>query len=507
MLKKFKKDYIKFDMFFAIWASEQGWDIPKFHLRILRFLKNYEEWENNTGILEIFRNGGKSTIVGIFIAWMLFNDSSLRFLVLSANLNTSKKVVADVKFIIKNHPLTKDYLFNNKNIWQADHFWVESDESDPRSPSVCSYGISASITGSRADFLICDDIEVPKNSKTENLRSELRVKISEGLYILNPGCPTLFVGTPHTFDTIYEEKIQSGATVLKIPLLKNIDPNSKYPYLKGESNWPSRFTKREINKRQLAEKSKSKFLSQYQLLPQKQENVFFDIENLKYYSSEIVFKEIQEFDFNAGIITKTCTFLGDIELTKISVCWDPSAGKVYGDDSVLAIVFLGSNNEYYVHRTIRLAGDILAQCKTIKENIIKYKIPKIQIETNGIGGFAPAILKKQISDLHCQINEKFQTANKFEKINEAFEIPLSLKLINISENVKSSKFFGQLCDYQGTSNAQRQHTLDDYIDSVSECILSIPVIYKSNGKMDDDFKNVWGRNTKNIEMQMDEISF
>ena len=58
-------------------------------------------------MLLVFRNAGKSTLVGIFCAWLLLNDPDLRILVLAAEHDLARKMVRNVKRIIERHPLTR----------------------------------------------------------------------------------------------------------------------------------------------------------------------------------------------------------------------------------------------------------------------------------------------------------------------------------------------------------------------------------------------------------------
>ena len=75
-----------------------------------------------------------------------------------------------------------------------------------RDPSLLARGIGANITGSRADVVICDDVEVPNTCATALRREELRSRLHEISYVLVPGGLQLYVGTPHSYDSIYAEE-------------------------------------------------------------------------------------------------------------------------------------------------------------------------------------------------------------------------------------------------------------------------------------------------------------
>ena len=72
-----------------------------------------------------------------------------------------------------------------------------------REPSVVCQGIYGNITGMRADLIICDDVEVPNTCNTARKRTGLRDKLRELDFILSPNGAMIYIGTPHTLDTIY----------------------------------------------------------------------------------------------------------------------------------------------------------------------------------------------------------------------------------------------------------------------------------------------------------------
>ena len=70
-----------------------------------------------------------------------------------------------------------------------------------------SVGITGQLTGSRADLMILDDIEVPGNSMTELMREKLLQLCTEAESILTPkeDSRILFLGTPQTTFTVYRK--------------------------------------------------------------------------------------------------------------------------------------------------------------------------------------------------------------------------------------------------------------------------------------------------------------
>ncbi len=81
------------------------------------------------------------------------------------------------------------------------------------SPSVKSVGITGQITGSRADVLIADDVEVPNNSATQMMRDKLSEAVKEFDAILKPGGRIIYLGTPQTEMSLYNQLPERGYDV------------------------------------------------------------------------------------------------------------------------------------------------------------------------------------------------------------------------------------------------------------------------------------------------------
>ena len=357
-----------FKAFFAVWAQVQGWKVPKLHLEIIEFLDGCDDWSNNTAVLQVFRGAAKSTILGCFITYKLVKDPTLRFLILSADANTSVKITNDLTSIVANHPLAT-HLRGREKQWRESKMWVQG-STDARTPSAYSVGINSNITGSRADFVIFDDVEVLKNVGSEQLRETLRHKMSETIHILVPGGKRLFVGTPHNAESIYPEVIDQGASSLKIPLIRN--PEGDFPFMTGVSSWPERFTDHDVEERQKKSLSKSNFLSQYQLLPYSAGDSYFDASLINIYRNEI-----NVYAANG----ETVLTIGNKRMVSCSCFWDPSLGKKTSDDSVIALVFQTNDGHLYIHRTQKLVGEAEEQIQQLVKFVYEFSVPQIIVES------------------------------------------------------------------------------------------------------------------------------
>ena len=95
-------------------------------------------------------------------------------------------------------------------------------------PSVKSVGITGQITGSRADVLIADDVEVPNNSGTQIQRDKLNEAVKEFDAILKPNGRIIYLGTPQTEMSVYNQLQDRGYIIIVYPVI--------YPETKLERN-------------------------------------------------------------------------------------------------------------------------------------------------------------------------------------------------------------------------------------------------------------------------------
>ncbi|EDW9662065.1 phage terminase large subunit [Salmonella enterica subsp. enterica serovar Newport] len=179
-------------------------------------------------ILQAFRGIGKSFITCAFVVWKLWNNPDLKFMIVSASKERADANSIFIKRIIDMLP----YLHELKpKAGQRDSvisFDVGLAKPD-HSPSVKSVGITGQLTGSRADILIADDVEVPNNSATQAARGRLSELVKEFDAILKPEGTIIYLGTPQTEMTLYRELENRGYTTTIWP--------ARYP--RDKKDWDS----------------------------------------------------------------------------------------------------------------------------------------------------------------------------------------------------------------------------------------------------------------------------
>lgn len=190
-------------IFLYEWNKVLGFQTPKHHETIMNFLVDIFNNEPRRGLLNAFRHSGKSTVVGVFAACVLYHKPETRILILSAESGLASRMVSHVKNILENHPFCEDIIPDVKKEWGTHKITIKR-PIGIREPSVICQGISGNITGLRSDLIICDDVEVPNTCNTEQKRINLRERLRELDFILSPRGAMIYIGTPHTQNTIYK---------------------------------------------------------------------------------------------------------------------------------------------------------------------------------------------------------------------------------------------------------------------------------------------------------------
>lgn len=470
---------ISFPAFVILWNKLQKQGTPAIHLRLASWIAQKWETGERRMLVMAFRAFGKSTLIGLFCTWVLWRNPDLRILVLAADLALSRKMVRQVKRIIEKHPLTRHLKPDRLDQWGAECFTLKR-TTELRDPTMLAKSITTNLTGTRADLIICDDVEVPKTCDTVHKRTELRERLTELDYILTPGGGMIYVGTPHHWQTIYANETRKGEDLvfldgflrIVIPILNEA----------GESAWPERYSLEKIE----AVKTKtgpSHFASQMMCQPVNLTDGRFDTDDLIVYTEAIEYSESGQLP--------VLTIEGKKLVSGIA-WWDPAFGREDGDKSVLAIVYTDEDGKYWLHHLqaiIVQKGSVIPeaeqQCRKIAELIETYFIPLIAIEVNGIGQFLPGLLRKELGNrgMSCGVLEVTSRKAKNTRIREAFEVVLANRALHVHKTALANSFLKEMQDWSPNKKSQA----DDALDAVAGALSLQPV----------RIKRVFGTNKQN----------
>ena len=195
-----------------IWDSLNLPEPTKVQYDIAHFLQHGPKRQ----IIQAFRGVGKSWITSAFVLWMLYKDPQLKIMVVSASETRANDFSIFCKRLINQVPFL-NHLDPSQDQRTRNDGWDVGPATPDHSPSVKSVGIGGMLTGSRADIIISDDVEIPKNSETQLMRDKLSELVKEFDAVLKPleSARIIYLGTPQTEDSLYV-KIQDRGYITRI---------------------------------------------------------------------------------------------------------------------------------------------------------------------------------------------------------------------------------------------------------------------------------------------------
>lgn len=517
---------ISFLAFFLLWAERMRWEVPALHVRVCMWLE--QAWLSGDELLLLMlpRGHAKSTILEIFNAWLYYNWPTLRILHQSESDPTALRTSRGTKNVMMRHPLTVALMAGARG--EIESWWLApAYEHDPRNGSMFAKGILSNVTSARADFVQNDDVEVPRNITKPEMREKMRYRLGEQVHISVPGAPQLFIGTPHTHESIYDDVRKLGANCMVVRMFEQafriekadreryevefapefvfsgigkssrlLQPGTDYR-LEGDvlvlaapggelidcysgAVWPERFGRDELQKRRRKTRTLNEWDSQYQLHSKPVTQVRLD-------PTRIIPYDVQPRLVEAN--GATSMFLGKAQIVGAALQWDPSSGKIRSDVSAVAVVFQDESGRRYLHHVEALTGEVAefaADGKTLTGGQVwqlcsiveRWGLPLVTIETNGIGKFAPAVLRaalKQRKLFNVGVREKTAEGNKNKRILGTFEpLLLSRGMLWAHVDVLRGPFATQMRDWNPAVVEQE----DDYIDAAEGAISEQPERFK-----------------------------
>jgi len=317
---------------------------------------------------------------------------------------------------------------------------------------------------------------VPNTSSTGLKRSELRARLAEIAYVLVPGGFQVYAGTPHTVESIYAEGLPTrsdepgpflqGYRRLVLPVLDDA----------GQSRWPERFPPAEVE-RIRSQTGPAKFESQMLLRPRPLERVRLDPDRLVRYEAELAYTEGNRL----GVLR-----IGEHRMVSVTAWWDPAFGSPKGGDaSVVAAVFTDERGLFWLHairyleHDPRLDGRIdqaTQLCRQVAAFAHDFHLPAVTIETNGLGRFLPALLRRELATagIGCAVLEHTSRINKVTRILDAFDPVLAAAALHAHARIWRTPFVQEMRDWRPSRDGA-----DDGLDAVAGCLLAEPARLRS----------------------------
>ena len=403
--------------------------------------------------IQAFRGVGKSWITAAFVLWTLYNDPDKKIMVVSASKDRAdsfsifcQRLVLEVPWLAHLQPKSDDQR------WSRVSFDV-GPAKPHQAPSVKSVGITGQLTGSRADVMILDDVEVPGNSMTELMREKLLQLCTEAESILTPKHDSriMYLGTPQTTFTIYrklaERNYRPFVWPARVPRKLDNYEGLLAPQLQddiegGAEAWdvtdPDRFNDDDLIEREAA-MGRSNFMLQFML-----DTTLSDAEKFPLKMADLIVTSVNPTTAPESIIwcsdpknvikeAPTVGLPGDYFYSPMQLQgqWDDYSETICsidpsgrGSDETAATYISQRNGFLYVHEMRAYRDgysdntllDILRGCR-------KYKVSKLLIETNFGDGIVAELFKKHLVQTKQNIDVEEVRANvrKEDRIIDALE--------------------------------------------------------------------------------------
>lgn len=430
-------------------------------------IADYLQYGPKRSIIQAFRGVGKSHITVAFVVWCLLRNAQYKIMVVSAS-----KVLADdfatfvQRLIWEMEGL--DYLVPAPDQRQSKIAFDVGPAIADKSPSVKSVGITGQITGSRADLIIGDDIEVLNNAFTQTARDKLSEAVKEFDAVLKPlpHARILFLGTPQTEDSLYTKLPERGYEVriwpARMPDAKLLElyGHSLAPYVEalglaaGQPTDPLRFDDNDLIERE-ASYGKAGFAMQFMLSTQLSDMERFplkvrdlivmsidpDTAPLKLQWGPLEDRQYKDLPNVAmrGDHMFPPMNVGDItsEFTGAVLAIDPSGRGA--DETGYAVVKM-INGYLYVPAAGGLQGGYDRDTLVELSHIAKaHKVNEVIIESNFGDGMYSELLKPVIAGIHpCVVEEVRHSTQKERRIIDTLEpVMMSHKLVIAPEVIEA----------------------------------------------------------------------
>jgi hypothetical protein len=435
----------------AVW-HELGLPTPtKAQLAIAKYLQHGPKRLQ----ISAFRGVGKSWITAAYVLWTLFNDPDQKIMVISASKERAdnfsifcQKLILDIAWLSHLQPKSDDQR------WSRISFDVGPAKAH-QAPSVKSVGITGQMTGSRANLLIFDDVEVPGNSATDMQREKLLQLVTEAEAILIPegNSRIMFLGTPQSVFSIYRKlaersykpfvwparyprKVSGYEGFLAPELEKDID--DKGIETLGWTPTDTRFSDFDLIEREAA-MGRSNFMLQFMLdtslsdaekFPLKFQDLIVTSvnpeqgpENIVWCSDpKNVWKELPAVGLPGDRFYSPMALQGDYRPYSETICAVDPSGR--GVDETVAVYLSQLNGLIYVReikafkegysdQTLR---QILSGCRS-------HKATKLLVESNFGDGMISELMKRHAIEMKVAIDmeEVRATTRKEERIIDTLE--------------------------------------------------------------------------------------
>ena len=433
-------------------------------------------------VIQGFRGVGKSWICSAYVVHQLLIDPSKNILVVSASKTRADDFSTFTLRIIHELPILQHLIPSDKQRFSKISFDVRPAPAS-HAPSVKSLGITSQLTGSRADIIVADDVEVPNNSATQTMRDKLSEQVKEFDAIIKPDDTSkiLFLGTPQCEDTIYSSLSERGYKRRTWPAQYCTPNEAQTRYndelsalcvdedKKGQSTEPTRFSDIDLAERKVSYGSAGyalqfmldSNLSDVERYPLKLADLLVMSIDTEVAPERLVWARTPELEWDSSVpnvgmsgdrFYRPMKVLGEhVKYTGSVMSIDPSGrGK---DETGYAVVKM-LNGFLYITAAGGIKGGYEEETLKFLSVIAKEnKVNQIVIESNFGDGMFCELLKPVLHKIYaCNIEEVRHNTQKEKRIIDTMEPVMSSHRLVIDPKVIKQ-------DYESTQGYPKEQTL------------------------------------------------
>ncbi len=239
-------------------------------------IAHYVQVGPNRRMVQAFRGIGKSFLTNAYVCFRLLHNPQHKIMIVSAGQQLADDNSNMIKGLIDGMDILA-FLRPKPGQRTSNVAFDVGPATVDKSPSVKSVGITGQLTGSRANLIVSDDVETPKNSMTHTMRERIAELVTEYGDVIKPGGDILYLGTPQVEESLYNRLPTRGYTIrvwpAEVPERATPYHGRLAPYVqdmidagveKGTPTDPQRFDRDELDTKRI-EKGKGGYALQYML--------------------------------------------------------------------------------------------------------------------------------------------------------------------------------------------------------------------------------------------------
>jgi phage terminase large subunit-like protein len=382
------------------------------HIEAIRFITS----EGSHKLVLLPREHQKSTLAGLWTAWRLTKDPTLRILYISSTSNLATKQLKFIKDILTSatYSLYWPDMVNKEEAKREQ--WTQREisldhparkEAYIRDPSIFTAGLTSNIVGLHCDIAVMDDVVVESNAYIEEGRDKVKNQYSLLSSVESANAEELVVGTRYHPKDLYNDLIEMeiekhdelGNVMESTPLFKVLQREvESVGDGSGEYLWPRQqgtdakwygFNQEILAKKRLQYLNKVHFRAQYYNNPNDDSTASIKRECFQYYDPQYL-----------GNKDGRWFFKGERLNIVAAVDFAYSTAKK-ADYTSIVVVGINGSNEYFVLDIDRFKSDKISD---YYDHILKlhqkWGFRKIRAEVS----VAQAVIVKDLKENYIRPN-------------------------------------------------------------------------------------------------------